>query len=72
MRPDQIIADATGFTAISLILSILTIAWLMALHDAIRNNFASSMHKSVWILLLVFVPPVGLVLYWVVGVDQRV
>jgi uncharacterized membrane protein YhaH (DUF805 family) len=72
MRPDNIIADTTGFIAVSLILFTLTIAWVMALHDVIRNDFSSSRQKSVWILLLVFVPPIGLVLYWVVGVNQRV
>jgi hypothetical protein len=72
MRPDTIINDTTGFVAVSLILFILTIAWLMALHDVLRNDFSTSRSKSVWILLLVFVPPLGLVLYWVIGVNQRV
>jgi len=72
MRPDNIIADTTGLIAVSLILFTLTIAWIMALHDVIKNDFSTSRHKSVWILLLVFVPPIGLVLYWVVGVNQRV
>ena len=57
-----------GFIAIIALPSVL---WLYALADVIINNFREFTLKIVWILALCFFPPVGTVLYFLIGRSQR-
>jgi hypothetical protein len=45
--------------------------WLYALADVIRNEFKSSLTKIVWLTVLCFFPPVGTMLYFLIGRNQR-
>lgn len=72
MRPDIIIANLSVFTALSVVLFILTIAWIMALLDVIGKAFSTSRSKLAWLMLFVLVPPLGLLLYWVYGADRKI
>jgi hypothetical protein len=58
-----------GFIAIIALPSVL---WLYALADVIINEFRSLVAKFVWALFLCFFPPVGTLLYFLVGRSQRI
>jgi Phospholipase_D-nuclease N-terminal len=48
-----------------------SILWLYALADIIRNEFQYFTTKMVWAVVLCLFPPLGTVLYFLVGRDQR-
>jgi hypothetical protein len=48
-----------------------TVLWLYALVDVIRNNFKHFTTKIVWIINLCVFPPLGTVLYFLIGRRQR-
>ena len=58
-----------GFIAIIELPSVL---WLYALADVIINEFRSLVIKFVWALFLCFFPPLGTLLYFLIGRSQRV
>ena len=45
--------------------------WLWALVDVLKNDFVG-MNKIIWLLVLIFLPPLGLLLYLLVGRGQRI
>jgi hypothetical protein len=58
-----------GFIAIIALPSVL---WLYALADVIINEFRSLITKFVWALFLCFFPPLGTLLYFLIGRNQRI
>ena len=58
-----------GFIALIALPSVL---WLYALADVLRNDFRYPSTKIVWAIVLFLFPPLGTVLYFLVGRDQRV
>jgi Phospholipase_D-nuclease N-terminal len=58
-----------GFIALIALPSVL---WLYALADAIINDFGSLFTKIVWLAALCFFPPLGTILYFLVGRSQRI
>lgn len=46
-------------------------AWLWALIDILKNDFRGS-NKIIWLLVLIFLPPLGLLLYIFVGRGQKI
>lgn len=57
-----------GFIALIALPSVL---WLYALADVIRNDFKHISTKIVWILNLCIIPPLGTILYFLIGRHQR-
>jgi len=53
------------------VITLPSIIWLYALADAIINTFETFGVKIIWILALCFFPPVGTVLYYLIGRNQR-
>jgi hypothetical protein len=53
------------------VITLPSIIWLYALADATINNFNTFGIKVIWILALCFFPPVGTVLYYLIGRSQR-
>jgi len=47
------------------------ILWLIALIDVIITDFKNPSNKTMWIILLIFLPPLGAILYMIIGVQQR-
>ena len=58
-----------GFIALIALPSIL---WLYALADVIRNDFPFFSTKIAWIVALCFFPPLGTLLYFLIGRSQRI
>jgi hypothetical protein len=53
------------------VITLPSIIWLYALADATINTFKTFGVKIIWILALCFFPPVGTVLYYLIGRSQR-
>ena len=58
-----------GFIAIIALPSVL---WLYALADVIRNDFQYFSTKIAWAIALFFFPPLGTILYFLIGRSQRI
>lgn len=58
-----------GFIALVALPSVL---WLYALADAIINNFRTIDAKIIWVIVLCVFPPLGTLLYYLIGRDQRI
>jgi hypothetical protein len=58
-----------GFIAFIALPSIL---WLYALADVARNGFRHFTTKIAWLIILCVFPPLGTILYFLFGRDQRI
>ena len=68
-------ADGFGFAGVimiflGVILPLILLLW--ALIDILRSNFKDSITKLVWIIVVIFVPLIGAILYLVLGRSQKV
>ena len=45
--------------------------WIWALVDIINSRFREESSKIVWCLLVIFLPFLGTILYFVIGREQR-
>ena len=50
----------------------LFLLWLFTIVDLMRSDFIVSTNKITWLILLLFLPPLGLVLYWIIGSNQKI
>jgi hypothetical protein len=57
--------------AVLAVITLPSIIWLYALADATINTFRTFTTKIIWILALCCFPPVGTVLYFLIGRGQR-
>ncbi len=48
------------------------VLWLWALIDILRSDFKDSVTKLIWIVVVIFVPVVGAILYLVLRKGQKV
>lgn len=47
------------------------ILWIWAIIDIINSRFREDSTKILWILLVIFLPFLGTILYYVIGREQR-
>jgi len=60
------------FTAKWLLIAfILFIVWVATIVDIVRSEFESPSNKSVWMLLVLFLPLLGMLLYYAFGLTQK-
>jgi len=45
--------------------------WLYTLVNILKNDFTGN-NKVIWLILVVFLAPIGIVLYFLIGRNQRV
>jgi len=50
---------------------ILFFYWIGALIDVVRSDFKNPNNKTTWILLLIFLAPLGTILYMLMSDDQK-
>ncbi|NVK83729.1 MAG: PLDc N-terminal domain-containing protein [Cytophagia bacterium] len=43
-----------------------------ALVDILRNEFDPHQNKVIWVIVVILVPVIGSILYWIIGRNQRV
>lgn len=48
------------------------VLWIWCLIDVIKGAFKNDITKVIWIILLVSVPVIGVVLYLVMGREQKI
>lgn len=58
-----------GFGLIGLLCLIL---WVWALVDIINGRFREDTTKIVWILVVIFIPFLGTILYYAIGREQKI
>jgi len=46
-------------------------AWVVALVDILRSNFEGN-EKLLWVLLIIFLPFLGTILYFIIGRNKKV
>ena len=54
-----------------LMIALAAILWIYSLVDVIRNNFTNPRKKTMWLLLLIFLAPLGTILYLIMGRSQK-
>lgn len=53
------------------VIGIIGLLPLIALIDIIRNEFRGSNDKVIWVIVVLFIPFLGSVLYFLIGRNQR-
>ena len=46
--------------------------WVFALVDILRNNFKGDNEKMIWVMVVIFVPFLGTILYFIIGRQNRI
>lgn len=49
-----------------------TLLWLIALIDILKSNFKESTSKIIWVLIVIFLPIIGSILYFIIGKENKV
>ena len=49
-----------------------TVLWIYCLVDIIRANFKGENDKIIWLLLIIFLPLIGSILYLAIGMKQKI
>lgn len=70
---DKAVQSVVGFMAIWIMVGLfIFIAWVSTIVDIIRSEFASPSNKTVWMLLVILIPLLGMFLYFIFGLSQKV
>jgi hypothetical protein len=48
------------------------VLWIYCLVDIIKANFKGENDKVIWLLLIIFLPLIGSILYLYIGVNQKI
>ncbi|WP_229663419.1 PLDc N-terminal domain-containing protein [Cloacibacterium rupense] len=49
-----------------------SILWIIALIDILKSNFKEANGKIIWVLLVIFLPILGSILYFAIGKNQKI
>jgi hypothetical protein len=62
-----------GVSELILILFVLlpTVLWIVALIDIVKSDF-QGYNKIIWVLVVIFLPVIGAILYFVIGKSQKI
>lgn len=61
-----------GFLVMFLFWIASIILWIAAFIDILKSDFKGGSDKIVWLLVVVFLPLVGAILYFVIGKTQKI
>jgi sterol desaturase/sphingolipid hydroxylase (fatty acid hydroxylase superfamily) len=48
------------------------VLWIWALVDIINSRFREDTTKLVWALIVIFIPFIGTILYYIIGREQKI
>jgi uncharacterized membrane protein YhaH (DUF805 family) len=48
------------------------VLWIWALVDVINSRFREDSTKIIWCLLIIFLPFIGTILYFIIGREQKI
>ncbi|ABQ27453.1 PLD nuclease N-terminal domain-containing protein [Geotalea uraniireducens] len=60
-----------AFLVFGIIATAIFALWLWALVDILKNEFTGS-NKIIWLLLVIAVPLIGVILYYLIGREQKI
>lgn len=49
-----------------------SILWIITLIDILKSNFKEANGKIIWVLLVIFLPILGSILYFAIGKNQKI
>jgi choline-glycine betaine transporter len=63
----------TRFTALIILIAIaLFLVWLVTIIDIVQSDFKTNADKIVWFFFVMMIPPLGILLYCIIGRSQRI
>ena len=68
----QLIEPVYGLIIWSIFTVCLLILWVLAIVSILKSDFKDSRTKLTWMLLVIFLPVIGSVLYFLMGRNQRI
>jgi hypothetical protein len=69
----ELIQPLARFLAIWILVGVFTcIVWLLTLIDILRSEFTNPTNKIVWLLLVICIAPLGVLLYYMIGLNQKI
>lgn len=67
-----VIESCSRFMALIILLAIsLFLFWLVTIIDIVKNDFKRDADKIVWFLFVMIIPPLGALLYFLIGRFQK-
>ncbi len=48
------------------------IFWIIALIDILKSDFRDTNGKIIWVLVVIFLPVIGSILYFLIGKSQKI
>ncbi|MFT6053494.1 MAG: hypothetical protein ACJAS3_003685 [Roseivirga sp.] len=67
----KLIGMPGGIEIIILFYTSLIVLWIVALVNCLKNNFDINL-KIIWVLVIIFIPFLGSILYLTIGKNQRI
>jgi hypothetical protein len=61
-----------GVVFFGLMWVIVAVLWLVALVDILKSEFKDGLTKVIWLILVIFLPFLGSILYFFIGRDQKI
>jgi hypothetical protein len=61
-----------GVVFFGLMWLVVAVLWLVALVDILKSEFKDGLTKVIWLLLVIFLPFLGSILYFFIGRDQKI
>ncbi|WP_213188586.1 PLDc N-terminal domain-containing protein [Cloacibacterium caeni] len=49
-----------------------SVLWIFALIDILKSNFKDSTNKIIWVLIVLLLPVLGSILYFIFGGQQKI
>jgi len=62
---------ATTVGPVWIMIAIAAIFWIYSLVDVVRSDFTNPKNKTTWLLLLIFLAPLGTIFYLMIGRSQK-
>jgi hypothetical protein len=60
------------FFGFGLVAVLCLVLWVMAIVDILNSRFREDSNRILWILLVIFLPFIGTILYYAIGRQQRI
>jgi hypothetical protein len=68
----RILEPFVRFAAVLIIMFLaLFLLWLVTIIDIVRSKFTSDTDKIIWFIFVMLVPPIGILLYLIIGRHQK-
>lgn len=68
----DLFSPATSYFVWVILTILLIVLWIVTLTDILKNNFRGPNNKLVWTTVVILVPFVGVILYYLVGRSQKI